>query len=82
MKKADILRLRFFKIIIFIIGLSAFTGLRLISTDGKAPNRDYPASEVGKIISPQMGTRHQNQPVFFNGYAILAGNAEHEVFEL
>lgn len=49
---------------------------------GEIPHRDFPAHEVGQIISPQMGTRHMNQPSVFNGYAVLAGNAIHEVWDI
>lgn len=54
----------------------------LVTRDGTIANQDFPASEVGKIISPQMGVRHHNQPVVFNGYAILTGNSVHEVWDI
>lgn len=49
---------------------------------GEIPHRDFPADQVGQIISPQIGTRHMNQPSVFNGYAVLAGNAIHEVWDI
>lgn len=49
---------------------------------GVIPHRDFPVEEVGQIISPQMGNRHMNQPSVFNGYAVLAGNAIHEVWDI
>lgn len=52
------------------------------AADGVIPNQSYPAGEKWKIISPQLGTRHMNQPSVFNGYAIFAGNAEHEVWDI
>lgn len=54
----------------------------LFGEPGEIPHRDFPADEVGQIISPQMGTRHMNQPSVFNGYAVLAGNAVHEVWDI
>lgn len=50
--------------------------------EGVIPNQTYPVSDHWKIISPQLGTRHMNQPTVFNGYAIFAGNAEHEVWDI
>ena len=50
--------------------------------DGTIPKLIFSQQEVGTIISPQMGTRHMNQPSVFNGYVILAGNAEHEVWDI
>ncbi len=51
-------------------------------TVGVVPNKDFPKASVGKVISPQMGTKHQNQPFLFNGYAILSGNAEFEIYDI
>ncbi len=56
--------------------------LMLFGEAGEIPHRDFPADQVGQIISPQMGTRHMNQPSVFNGYAVLAGNAIHEVWDI
>ena len=41
-----------------------------------------PPPSSSKIISPQLGTRHLNQPSVFNGYAVFAGNAIHEVWNI
>ncbi|NNM29234.1 MAG: PKD domain-containing protein, partial [Akkermansiaceae bacterium] len=49
---------------------------------GTIPNQSYPANEEFEIISPQLGTRHLNQPSVFNGYAVFAGNAIHEVWNI
>ena len=49
---------------------------------GVIPNQTYPQSEVLKRISPQLGSRHLNQPSVINGYAIFAGNGEHEVWDI
>jgi len=53
-----------------------------LAADGVIPNQNYPAGEQWQIISPQLGTRHMNQPSVFNGYAVFAGNAEHEVWDI
>ncbi len=53
-----------------------------IISDGTIPNQDFPASDVGKFISPQMGEKHHNQPIVFNGYAILSGNASHDIWDI
>ena len=50
--------------------------------DGGIPNQAYPSNQLFEIISPQMSTRHQNQPSVFNGYVMLAGNAHHEVWDI
>lgn len=34
------------------------------------------------MISPQMGNRHLNQPIVFNGYGILTGNGVHEIWDI
>lgn len=52
------------------------------AADGGIPNRSYSEAEVFKKISPQMSSRHLNQPSVINGYAVLAGNAEHEVWDI
>ena len=52
------------------------------TTDGQIPNQSYPAEEQWTVISPKMSDRHMNQPSVFNGYAILAGNAVHEVWDI
>ena len=49
---------------------------------GSVPNQTYPANELFEIISPQLGTRHLNQPSVYNGYVIFAGNAVHEVWDI
>lgn len=54
----------------------------LRTTNSIIPNQDYNESEVGTIISAQMSDRHLNQPSVYGGYAILAGNAVHEVWDI
>ena len=49
---------------------------------GVIPHMSFPDSMVGKIISPQMSSRHMNQPSVYNGYAVLAGNAAHEIWDI
>ena len=56
--------------------------LPCFGAEGVIPNHTYPESDHWQIISPQLGTRHMNQPSVFNGYAIFAGNAEHEVWDI
>ena len=63
----------------FIVSMT----LRVLSiTDGVISSQNYSSNDVGKIISPQMGTKHLNQPIVFNGYAILTGNAVHEIWDI
>ena len=69
----------FILLIIAIISTLPFSSL---SIKGTIPNQAYPSAEVGTIISPQMSSRHMNQPSVFNGYAVLAGNAAHEIWDL
>lgn len=52
------------------------------AADGTIPNQTYLPAEQWTIISPQMSSRHMNQPSVFNGYAIMAGNAVHEVWDI
>jgi len=54
----------------------------LSAAPGVIPDRAYPAEEVFTAISGQLGVRHLNQPSVINGYAIFAGNAEHEVWDI
>lgn len=66
-----------------VVLISTSMTLMILSTpDGSISNQDFSSNEVGKIISPQMGNRHLNQPIVFNGYAILTGNAVHEVWDI
>lgn len=51
-------------------------------TDGSIPNVPRPASELYQFISPTFSARHLNQPSVFNGYLVLGGNAEHEVWDI
>lgn len=51
-------------------------------TDGQIPNQSYSVDEQWTIINSQMSNRHMNQPSIFNGYAILAGNGAHEVWDI
>ncbi len=53
-----------------------------VAAEGAIPSRAFDPSEQWTIISPQMSDRHMNQPSVFNGYAILAGNAVHEVWDI
>ncbi len=53
-----------------------------ITTNGTIPNQVFPANEVGKMIGTQMSDLHLNQPIVFDGYAILTGNAVHEVWNI
>lgn len=55
---------------------------KLPAAPGTIPNRSYPTNQVLKQISPQLSSRHLNQPSVINGYAIFAGNAEHEVWDI
>lgn len=61
---------------------ASLAALPCFGAEGVIPNQNYPATDHWKIISPQLGTRHMNQPSVFNGYAIFAGNAEHEVWDI
>jgi hypothetical protein len=54
----------------------------LHTASGDIPNQSYPEDEKHTIISPQLSTRHMNQPSVFNGYAVFAGNAKHEVWDI
>jgi Uncharacterized conserved protein len=56
--------------------------LSATAAEGKIPNRSYPETEVFKRISPQLSNRHMNQPSVINGYAVFAGNAVHEVWDI
>ncbi len=49
---------------------------------GQLPNQSYTSAEVGEIISPQLSIKHLNQPSVVNGYAVLAGNAAHEIWDI
>ena len=68
--------------ILFLIAIISTLPYSRLSIKGTIPNQPYPASEVGTIISPQMSSRHMNQPSVFNGYAVLAGNAAHEIWDI
>lgn len=68
-------------LLIFLASLLSWHSA-LSATDGTIPNQAFQSNEQWTIISPQMGTRHFNQPIVFNGYAILTGNAIHEVWDI
>ncbi len=68
-------------LLIFFFFFTSFPSIAE-QTEGTIPNVDAPPQSVGKIFSPQMSNRHHNQPIVFNGYAILAGNAVHEVWDI
>src|SRR6478609_6783081 len=55
---------------------------KIASTTGTIPNQNFPSNEVGKMIGTQMSDLHLNQPIVFDGYAILTGNAVHEVWNI
>ena len=55
---------------------------KIANTTGAVPNQNFPSSEVGKMIGPQMSSLHLNQPIVFDGYAILTGNGVHEVWNI
>lgn len=59
-----------------VAGATARTASPLI------PSTDRPASDVGRRISPIMGTRSLNQPAAVNGTLFLAGNAIHEIWDV
>ncbi|MBX2872355.1 MAG: Ig-like domain-containing protein, partial [Saprospiraceae bacterium] len=72
-------------VVLFIVSAGFVVSQQFFALFGEAgeiPHRDFPADEVGQIISPQMGVRHMNQPSVFNGFAVLAGNAIHEVWDI
>ena len=54
----------------------------VVQTVGIIPRQDFLPEEVGTVISPQMSDRHHNQPIVFDGFVILTGNAEHEVWDI
>lgn len=56
--------------------------LRATAVDGTIPNLSYPQGELFQQLSPQLSSRHMNQPSVFNGYLVLAGNAVHEVWDI
>ena len=76
----------FFALLLTLLVSASFVfsyhSLLFFGEAGEVPHRDFPAEEVGQIISPQMGERHLNQPSVFNGYAVLAGNAIHEIWDI
>lgn len=76
----------FFALLLLLVVSASFVfsyhSSLLFGEAGELPHRDFPADEVGQIISPQMGERHMNQPSVFNGYAVLAGNAIHEIWDI
>ncbi len=49
---------------------------------GEIPNQKYRSEQVGHAISPQMGQKLNNQPFVFDGYAILSGNSQHEIWDI
>src|SRR5262245_24711300 len=52
------------------------------AAEGVIPNLTYGTNELFKQISPQLTTRHLNQPSVYNGYLVLAGNAVHEIWDI
>ncbi len=68
---------RLFALIATLLG---FLQLNVVKAQYKG--RTFLQNEVGKIISPQMSDLHLNQPSVFKGFAVLAGNAEHEIWDI
>jgi len=84
-KNLNTLKLAMGMLILFLLSASFAISHHFFLVTGEpgvVPHRDFLEEEVGQIISPQMGNRHMNQPSVFNGYAILAGNAIHEVWDI
>lgn len=52
------------------------------ATKGTIPNQIYPSSHLFTQISAQMSSKHHNQPAVIHGYVLLAGNAEHEFWDI
>ena len=50
--------------------------------DGTIPNLSYLPEQEFTIISPEMANVSLNQPSVFNGYLILAGDGDHEVWDI
>lgn len=62
--------------------VAVIAAAQALAVEGTIPNLTYPPEQLFKQISPQLSTRHLNQPSVFNGYLMLAGNAVHEVWDI
>ncbi len=63
----------------FLICFSFFIFGKLIA---QIPNQNYPDNEAWKVISPQMGKEHINQPSVISGHVVLAGNGIHQIWNI
>ncbi len=67
---------------LFLLLITFANSMSVLAAEGHLPNQFYPANELFTRISPQLSDRHHNQPSVINGYLLLAGNAEHEFWDL
>lgn len=65
-----------------VVGAAVVAAVQALAVEGTIPNLAYPTNQLFKQISPQLSTRHLNQPSVFNGYLMLAGNGVHEVWDI
>ncbi len=62
--------------------LLLFAFLVLSGVFAQIPNQDYPNNEAWKVISPQMGKEHINQPSVISDHVVLAGNGIHQIWNI
>ena len=63
--------------------LGGAAALLLAGTASAAmPNRSYTSDQLYQRISPELSATHHNQPMVINGHLLLAGNAEHELWDI
>lgn len=62
--------------------LVLYVGEMVWAQNVRFPNSSYPEEELYQIISPQMTNLHLNQPSAIGGHLVLAGNGDHEIWEI
>jgi len=52
------------------------------ATRGTIPNVTRPSAELNQPITVQMGAIHHNQPTIIDGYVLLSGDGQHELWDI